>query len=297
MSDASWRPKADLSEYPRKPPVTFVDWFMLGLAIVSVVLLGWITFFRVDPEIERWVIRADYAVCAIFAAEFLLRWHRAGWPWKFPLIYWYEILGMIPLSDPAFRSFRLLRIIVVLARLARAADRAFGDRVTAALLSRSIKTVVDVVKRPITIAVLDEVGEVLKSGHYTQNIARALRENHTELDDMILELVKNDPQTKRLRYIPFHDDIVRLIADTSFRMIYEVLDDPRTDELVSDLLRENVEQIKLAVRGKYEAEPRSGAAAAVASAAVDAADRPDRSGPQAGSWAAAAARPAQIKKG
>src|SRR5690625_5368148 len=33
---------------------------------------------------------------------------------------WYEIIGMIPLSHPALRSFRLLRVVVVVARVARA---------------------------------------------------------------------------------------------------------------------------------------------------------------------------------
>jgi hypothetical protein len=31
-----------------------------------------------------------------------------------------------------------------------------------------------------------------------------------------------------------------------------VLDDARTDELVSDMLRENIDQIRAAVEGKYE---------------------------------------------
>src|SRR3546814_8727240 len=70
----------------------------------------------------------DYAICALFAVEFLWRWGRSGEGWRFPARYWYEVLGMIPVSHPAFRSFRLLRIVIVLARLGRAADRAFGDR-------------------------------------------------------------------------------------------------------------------------------------------------------------------------
>lgn len=240
--------------YPRKPPVKFIDFFMLTLAVVSVGYLLWITFWDVSPATERLIVRIDYVVCAIFAAEFLFRWRAAGWPWKFPLIYWYEVLGMIPVTSPIFRSFRLIRIVVVLARLGRALDRAFGDRFTAALVSRFTKTIVEVIKRPVTVAVLDEVAGVLKTGHYTRNVAAALDENRSELDEMILELIKKDPAAGRLKFVPFHDDIIRLVADTTFRITFQVLSDPRTDELVSDLIRENLDQIRASVRGEYETE-------------------------------------------
>ena len=239
-------------QYPNKPPVGFLDWFMLLLAIVSTGYLVWITFFDVPEETVQLIYRIDYVVCGIFAAEFLWRWRRAGWSWKFPVLYWYEILGMIPVAVPWLRAFRLLRFVEIFARLGRAADRAIGDRVTNAILGRVMGTVVEAVKRPVTVAVLDEVADVLRAGHYTQNVAEALEENRAELDEMILEMIRDDPTTGRLRFIPFHDDIVRLVADTVFRILFRVLDDPRTDELVSDVLRENIDQIRAAVKGKYD---------------------------------------------
>jgi hypothetical protein len=48
--------------------------------------------------------------------------------------------------------------------------------------------------------------------------------------------------------------VVRLVSDTVFRLVFEVLNDPRTDELISDALRENIDQMREAVRGKYDAE-------------------------------------------
>ncbi|MCP2292936.1 hypothetical protein APR08_005890 [Nocardia amikacinitolerans] len=243
------------NEYPRKPPALWTDFVMLALAVVSVALVVWITFFQVSDRTYRTIVIVDYAICAVFAAEFLWRWRRAGWPWTFPFVYWYEVIGMIPVANPLFRGFRLLRLVVIVVRLARVADRVFGDRVTAAVINRFVTTIVDVIKRPMTIAVLDEVAHVLRTGHYTRNIAAALEENRTEMDEMILELIKKDPQAGKVRYIPFHDDIIRLIADTSFRIVFQVLADPRTDELVSDMIRENVEQIRQAVRDGVRVEP------------------------------------------
>ncbi len=253
-----------LSTYPSKPPVGVADWTMLLLASISVVLLSWITFWDVPARTERWVLRTDYAICALFAVEFAWRWRRSREGWRFPLRYWYEVLGMIPIAHPAFRSFRLLRIVIVLARLGRAADRALGDRVTAAVLQHSTDALVEAIKRPITIAVMDEVAAVLRTGHYTQNIAAALEENRAELDQMIVELVKQDSRIGRLRRLPFHDDVVRLVSDTVFGLVFEVLKDPRTDKLVADLLRENIEQMRLAVRQRDRAAEQERAAAAAA---------------------------------
>ncbi|WP_433524161.1 ion transporter [Nocardia pseudovaccinii] len=245
-------PKLD---FPHKPPALWSDLVMLALAIVSVVLVTWVSFFEVSAHTYRVIVVLDYSVCAIFAAEFLWRWRRAGWPWTFPFVYWYEVLGMIPVTSPFFRGFRLLRIVVIAVRLGRVADRALGDRVTAAVVNRFVTTIVDVIKRPMTIAIMDEVAQVLRTGHYTRNIAAALEENRAEMDEMILELIKNDPQAGRVRYIPFHDEIIRLVADTTFRIVFQVLADPRTDELVSDMIRENVDQIRDAVHAGVRVAP------------------------------------------
>ncbi|MDQ1103467.1 ion transporter [Nocardioides zeae] len=243
-------PTPPLSAYPTKPPRRFVEWTMLLLAIVSVVLLLWVTIWDVDDSTEMWVFRIDTAICGIFAIEFGIRWYRDRGGWKYPFRYWYEVLGMIPLAHPELRAFRLIRIVVILARLGRATDRALGDRITAAILEHFIDTIVRIVKRPLTIAVVDEVIAVLKTGHYTANIARAVGEREDELKATILEKVKQDPVTGRLRYLPFHDDVVDLVADTTFRIIFEVLADPRTDAMVTGIIEENTDQIRAAVAAR-----------------------------------------------
>ncbi|MGO4647088.1 ion transporter [Nocardia sp. 2YAB30] len=255
MDSYGLREVPEPQEFPRKPPTLWTDFLMLALAMVSVVLVAWITFFPVSGHTRHTIVIVDWSVCAVFAAEFLWRWRRAGWPWTFPFVYWYEVLGMIPVTSPFFRGFRLLRIVVIVVRLGRVADRVFGDRVTAAVVNRFVVTIVDAIRRPMTIAVMDEVVQVLRTGHYTRNIAAALEENRAELDEMIVDLIKKDPQAGRVRYIPFHDEIIRLIADTTFRIVFQVLEDPRTDELVSDMLRENIDQIRDAVRDGVRVPP------------------------------------------
>lgn len=229
------------------PPVTAVDWFMLVLAILSVVSVVWVTFWDVPKVWYDRVVVADYVVCAIFAVEFVWRWTRSGLGWKFPLLYWYELLGMIPLgvaASPAFRSLRLLRVVVIFVRLMRAADRAFGDRISAYVVGRFTGTIVNVIRKPITVAVLDEVIAVIQTGNYTRHISSAIEENRAEIDTLIIDLIRQDQATGKLRYLPFHDDVVRLVADTVLRLVDEGLADPRVHEIISDAIRESAKELR-----------------------------------------------------
>jgi hypothetical protein len=107
---------------------------------------------------------------------------------------------------------------------------------------------VDLIRRPITMAVLDEVADVIQAGHYTRNISAALVENHDELVALVAEKVRNDPSSRVVSHLPGYDTIVHQVSETTLRVLIEMLGDPRMDELVSDLLRNNLEQIKEAVR-------------------------------------------------
>ncbi len=110
--------------------------------------------------------------------------------------------------------------------------------------------VVNFVKVPITVAVLDEVATVLRAGNYTQNIAVAIRENRGEIKEMVAEQIKADPTGRHVGLVPFHDKIIEETTDLTIRVMLGVLADPRTDELISDMLRENITQIQAAVRAR-----------------------------------------------
>ena len=228
-----------------------LDWVMLALAVLSVAMLAYDAWGGPDPAWRARIIFADGVICAIFALEFGLRWSRERFSRDYLLRNWYEVLGMIPVAHPALRSFRLLRlvrIVVLLSRLGRAADRALGDEFTYRLVNKVQDGVVDAIGGAVTLYVLDEVSRVLARGTYTRNIAAALAENRADLENMIVEKVAQDPRSKRLARLPFYDDIVRAVTRAMLDVATGVLNDPRTDELVADMLRENLDQIREAVR-------------------------------------------------
>lgn len=116
------------------------------------------------------------------------------------------------------------------------------------LINRLRDKVVGLVKRPITIMVLDEVADVIQIGHYTRNISDAIIENHDEIKLLVTEKVRQDPNVRLVQRLPGYDTVVSEVTETTLRVLIEMLGDPRMDELVSDLLRNNLQQIKRAVR-------------------------------------------------
>jgi hypothetical protein len=120
------------------------------------------------------------------------------------------------------------------------------------IVDRATQRMVQSVTKPLTVAVLDEVAGVLRTGHYTRNVALALRENRKEIKHMVAEKIKTDRTAGAINLVPFHDRLIEQASETTMRVILEVLADPRTDELVSDMLRENVDQIRAAVTSEQE---------------------------------------------
>ncbi|WP_028081490.1 ion transporter [Solimonas soli] len=238
------------TERPTRHRITAVDWLMLLLAIVSIALLGYETWGPVTADERREIYIADMVICAIFAIEFLWRWHAQGWRWNYLTRNWYELLGMIPAAHPAIRGFRLFRIIriaVLLSRFGGAADRALGEDFTYLLVNRFKDTIVDSISDAVAVAVLEEVADVLGRGTYTRNIARALKENEADLRQMLVDKLRADPRAGRLSRLPFYKDISEAMIDSGFRIVEEVLADPRTDELVADMMRENLAQLRTAI--------------------------------------------------
>ena len=236
--------------------VGVIDWLMLILAIASVALLMWETLADPTPEISRMIFTADYIVCGIFALEFLWRWAKAGWTWTHVKRNWYEILGMIPFQHPAvrgFRLFRVIRIVILISRFGRAADRALGDEFTYRLVGRFKNAIVESISATVTVAMIDEIKAVMAKGRFAENIGRAMQENEVELRNMISEKLREDRQAGTLARLPFARDLTEVVIDTSLRIVDQVLQDPRTDELISDMLRENLDQIQAAVRERSDA--------------------------------------------
>lgn len=228
-----------------------IDWVMLGLAVFSVGLLSYAMFADIPPAQRQAIFVIDTVICGIFALEFVARWRHDTRPRTFPLRRWYEILGMIPVAHPALRSFRLLRlvrIVVLISRFGRTADRAFGDEFTYRLMRRFRGAIADAVSDAVTLRVLEEIEDVVDQGTFTRNLAATLDENRPRIHGIIVEKVRRDPTVGRLRYLPFFHDLVDTMAMVAQRVLIEFLRDPRADGLGKAVVQENLGQLRKSIR-------------------------------------------------
>ena len=224
------------------------DWIMLCLAVLSVGLLGYLVLDRPPWNTALGIFVADCVVCAVFLVEFLWRWRKRRWSKRFLLRNWYELFAMLPVAHPALLGHHFLTVVLLLVRVGRAIDRAVGEQFTYRLVDKLTDPIVCAVRKPVTIAVLDEVVKVIQTGNYSENLARSIGDHRAELRGIIVEKIAEDPQLGRLRHLPFHGEIVNGVVDMTFRVLLEVLSDPRMDAFFTSVVQENREQIRRAVQ-------------------------------------------------
>lgn len=239
----------DTARPATRPERRLLDWMLAVLAWVSLVVAGWLLWFTPADELRDRVLVADLAISGVFALAICLRWLRFRIGWVYLRKHWWEVLAVVPLL--AVADWRFLGYVVLAARVMRVVDRTdsvAGDRITAWLVRHFSEPIVSAIKRPITVAVLDEVIDVIRTGDYATNVSHALDENRVELETLILDLVKQDQLTRRIKYVPFHDELVRSVTDSVFRIIHGALEDPRVHELISDAIRNSATQLRQSVR-------------------------------------------------
>lgn len=234
---------------------SLTDWTLVLLVWLALVPNAWLLFWPPAQQSGKHALwYADLALAVLLALSICWRWLRFRIGRIYLRMHWWEVPALFPFIVPVVGQWRWVLTLVLLARIVRVVDRTdnvVGDRITAALITHFSDPIIDTIRRPITVAVLDEVIAVIETGTYAANVKAALDENHAELEAMVRELVNEDPTTGKLRYVPFHDDIVQIASRTVLRLVDRALDDPRTTELVSDIIRNSASQIRTAVRARH----------------------------------------------
>lgn len=238
------------------------DAFMVALAVANVTLIlfdwtyGWLRPFYADhlpgvvsaydPWVDRfWLLDLPFLV--FFAGEFTVRWAAAirdgtlkRW-WFFPLLHWYDALGLVPLVQ--FRFFRLFRVISIYARLHRSELTAVGndpltrganflaDVVTEEVSDRVAERLLNLAQTEIRHGVLMDVSrklllarrEVVKeriSAKLTEIVANGeLRDRARELLAVSLEEAVEEAPV--LRAIPLPDRVLRPLVRGIGQAVYD----------------------------------------------------------------------------
>lgn len=237
---------------------TATNLVLVALCWLSLIPNAWLIVHIPHHAVLRQAIyNTDLAISALLGLGILWRWMRFRIGRRYLRARLWEIPALFPFIVPVFGHWQIVLWLVLACRVARVVDRTdsyFGDKIIAALIEHFSAPIVDAIKKPITIAVMDEVIDVLRVGTYALNVRDALDENHEEIEQMVRDLVHNDPATKKFKYVPFHDEILKMIADTSLRIVNGALADPRTTEIIEDAIRNSAEQIRYALHHGVRAE-------------------------------------------
>jgi len=236
---------------------TVMNFVLVALCWISLIPNVWLIIHVPHHAVLRNAIyNVDLGIAIALGCSILWRWLRFRVGRKYLRARLWEIPALFPFVVPVVGHWQIVLWLVLAFRLARVVDRTdsyFGDKIMEALIRHFSAPIVDAIKKPITVAVLDEVIDVLRVGTYAVNVRDALDENHAEIERMIRELVYSDPTTGKLKYIPFHDDIVKLVSDTALRIVDGALVDPRTTEIINDAIRNSAEQIRTALHSGVRA--------------------------------------------
>lgn len=125
----------------------------------------------------------DLPFLLLFVAEFFTRWYLAlrrhtysRW-FFFPILNWYDILGILPVKQ--LRVFRLFRVVSMYLRLSRSEYSMVGDD----FISRTVKYFANIVTEEISdmvaLRILNETQEELREGTH-KRIIRTVADSHRD---------------------------------------------------------------------------------------------------------------------
>lgn len=237
---------------------TAMNLMLVGLCWLSLIPNAWLIVHVPHHAVLRHAIyNVDLGIAIALGCAILWRWVRFRIGRRYLRARLWEIPALFPFIIPTVGHWQIVLWLVLACRIARVVDRTdsyFGDKIIAALIEHFSAPIVEAIKRPITIAVMDEVIDVLRVGTYAKNVRDALDENHEEIEQMVRDLVHNDPATKKFKYVPFHDEILKMISDTALRIVNGALEDTRTTEIIEDAIRNSAEQIRFALHNGIRAD-------------------------------------------
>ncbi len=257
-------PPAEVIAAEAAPPperVPWVDWAMVGLAVLS---LGLViaeqvapTYLHARPDVLRWLVIADLAICGVFALELLVR----VWPqprrWAYLKSRWYEVLGMIPVSHPLFRGFRLLRIlriVVVTSRFVRATNRSFGEMLFESTVRRFRNILVDVVGGAVMVRGVAMVEPWLVQARFAERIGDALEGRREEIRRMVHAQMGKMPGATLLALPPMRKAVINA-EEAAVQAVIDVL---KSNEL-NAVVQQSTQNVLAELRSKInDSERRRG---------------------------------------
>lgn len=181
------------------------DWTWPSLEGFYTEKLPWLAEVYAPWHEQFWLL--DLPFLTLFATEFFVRWIQAirrgtyrRW-FIYPLVNWFDLLGIVPLAG--FRFFRLFRLVSIYARL----QRSELSRVGQDPLSRGASFLVDAVTEEISdrvaVRILSLAQEEVRAGVLPHILRQVLLPRRTEvrakITSKVAEIVSDSDLRERAR--------------------------------------------------------------------------------------------------
>lgn len=186
-SRKSFRWFVDMTDENKKSRIEFFETTIRPLVVVN--------YYRKNdrsgkPKSEFYLLDTPFLI--LFIIEFLVRWYISlkrkqyiAW-FLFPLYNWYDIVGLLPFA----RGFRLFRLVSIYIRLQDSELTTIGDDI----ITKTVKHFSNIIKEEITdmvtIRILTEVQQEIKSGNSIDMIMDAIEDRRDEIKEMLIESTK-----------------------------------------------------------------------------------------------------------
>jgi voltage-gated potassium channel len=253
-------PTAPATSRDRQERVTWIDWVMLALAVLTLSLLiaeqTFSGFFQEHPDLRRWLIIADTSVCGVFLVEFLARMRRASDRWGYVKSRWYEVLGMIPISHPFFRAFRflrILRILVISSRFVRATNRTFGEMAFEATVGRFRDNLVDLIGDAITLRSLSVIEPPLVRSRFADRVGDAMEARRPEIRALVRDAMNRVPGGRGLMRMGIFQKMVAAAETAAVDAVIETLQSDELNQIVQEATRNILDEMRAKIEER-EAE-------------------------------------------
>jgi hypothetical protein len=116
------------------------------------------------------------------------------------------------------------------------------------MLTRLSEILVELIKRPIALAVLDEIHDVVQRGDYAVAMSGDLARTRAELENTVRRKLKSDPRLQRFSAIPFSDQLIELVGETALSVVMETVADPCTEELLERVATAVIQEVRTSIQ-------------------------------------------------
>lgn len=233
------------------PMERWLDRAIVGLAFASVLVFALALVGVAHPlalTILDISIVAAYAL--IFAAKGLLDEQPARW---FRRHVWLA-LALLPLTVPVLivqPYFILVQVVILLARSAKAIDRALHLRVVAGLSERYRARLAEEVSQPLLLNLANALEEALVSRDFGAVFGARLAERRDLVEAAVRRGIASNPRLSRFASFPpvqrFVDETTRDVVEAA----HAALASPETTELMREAFRDAFRELKVGI-----AEPK-----------------------------------------